>query len=122
MTSTKDEGGERMNVGLQDLTTRMLLKGRFGHEFHVNTLYPLVSLTKVCSVRDIIWVFGKAVERSLGTQPQDVAVAHGHYSEEVAQSLSTLSKNPPTQCHAGYARASASRRGLERALTLDSHE
>ncbi|MEA3238690.1 MAG: GNAT family N-acetyltransferase [Candidatus Bipolaricaulota bacterium] len=71
--------------------------------------------------------FEKRVEylkmgRSLSTQPQDVAAAHGYYSEEVEQSLSTLLKNPPTQRCAGCARASASRRGLDRLLTLDSHE
>jgi len=71
--------------------------------------------------------FEKRVEylkmgRSLSTQPQDVAAAHGYYSEEVGQSSSTWSQNPPTQRYAGYARASASRRGRDRALTLDSHE
>ncbi len=111
-----------MNVGLQDLTTRMLLEGCFGQEFHVNTLCPLVSYTRVCSVRDIVWVFDKATGRSFVTQPQDAAAAHGYYSEEVEQFLSPWSKNPATQCYAGYAKASASHRGRDRVLTLGPYE
>lgn len=78
--------------------------------------------TKGCSVSDIIWVVGKATERSLSTQSHYVAAAYGYHAKEAEESLSTWSKNPPIQCHAGYARVSAADRGQDRVLMLDSHE